>query len=66
VVVKTGDVEMLVVTEVGVMGEVEVVTIVVVSVDAEIRRIESAATLMWFCRLSGWTQPSVSVDVELS
>ena len=65
-VVETGDVKMLVVTEVGVMGEVEVVTVVLVSVHAVIRSIESTATMMWFCRLSGWTQPSVSVDVELS
>lgn len=65
-VVELGDAEVLVLTEVGVVGEVKVVRIVVAPVDAEIRRIESAATLMWFCRLSGWTQPSVSVDVELS
>jgi len=48
VVVEIGDAEVLVLTEVGVVGEVEVVRVVVVSVDAEIRRIESAVILMWF------------------
>lgn len=52
-VAEIGEVEMLVVTEVGAVGGAEVVTVVAVPIEAEIRRIESAATLMCSCRLSG-------------